>query len=145
MRKHQTARFHNLLETAEAQQGVVGDRFDLVRLQIDVSQVLHPSDGSGNSPEVVLKTQQLLQRRLLDEDAVRDAEEVAVGQVEAHQLLQACKGPCVKVADVLVVCHAEVHQVGEALQESKKVCFKWYSAALYKTMYNIFIYSKHVI
>lgn len=108
-KKHQRGLFCNLLETAEAQQGVVGDCFDLVGLQIHVSQVLHPSEGSGNSPEVVLKTQQLLQRRLLDEDAIRDVEEVTVGQVEARQLLQARKSSRVKVADVLVVCHAEVH------------------------------------
>lgn len=74
-----------------------------------MSQVLHPSDGSRNSPEVVLKTQQLLQRRLLDEDAIGDVEEVTVGQVEARQLPQACESSCVKVADVLVVCQAELH------------------------------------
>lgn len=68
----------DLLETAEAQQGVVRDRLYSVPLQVDVSQVLHASDGSGDPPEVVLEAEQLLQRRLLDEDAVRDVEEVAV-------------------------------------------------------------------
>lgn len=80
-------------------------------------QVLHASYGSGDPPEVVLKAQQLPQGRLLYEDAVRDAEEVTVRQVQAHQFLQTCERPRVKVADVLVVCHFQLHQVGEALQD----------------------------
>lgn len=52
-----------------------------------MSQVLHASDGSGDPPEVVLEAEQLLQRRLLDEDAIRDVEEVTVRQIEANQLL----------------------------------------------------------
>lgn len=70
-----------------------------------MSQVLHGSDGSRDPPEVVLKAEQLLQRRLLNEDAIRDVEEVTVRQVKAHQLLQASKRSCMKIADVLVVRH----------------------------------------
>lgn len=107
----------DLLKTPQAQQGVVGHRFNLVPLQVDVGQVLHASDGSRDPPEVVLKAQQLLQRRLLDEDAVGDAEQVAVRQVQPQQLLQPGERPRVQVADVLIVRHFQLHQVGEALQD----------------------------
>lgn len=43
-----------------------------------MSQVLHASDGSRDSPEVVLEAEQLLERCLLNEDTVRDVEEVTV-------------------------------------------------------------------
>lgn len=104
-------------ETTEAQQGVVGHRLYLVPLQVDVSQVLHSPEGPWDPPEVVLEAEQLRQRRLLDEDAIGDAEEVTVRQVQAHQLLQPRERPRVKVADVLVVGHFQLHQVGEALQD----------------------------
>lgn len=71
-------------EAPQAQQGVVGHCLYLVPLQVDVSQVLHASDGSGDPPEVVLEAEQLLQRCLLYEDAVGDVEEVTVRQVQTH-------------------------------------------------------------
>lgn len=112
-------------EAPQAQQGVVGHRLYLVSLQVDVRQVLHASDGSRDPPEVVLEAEQLPQRRLLYEDAVWDAEEVTVRQVQAHQLLQARERPRVKVADVLVVRHFQLHQVGEALQDTGSArCWK---------------------
>lgn len=43
-----------------------------------MSQVLNASDGSRDSPEVVLEAEQLLERCLLNEDTVRDVEEVTV-------------------------------------------------------------------
>lgn len=106
----------DLLETSQAQQGVVGHRLYLVSLQVDVSQILHASDGSRDPTEIVLEAKQLFHCNLLDEDAVRDVEEVTVWQVQTNQLLQPGKGSCVKVADVLIVRHFQLHQVGEALQ-----------------------------
>ena len=84
-----------------------------------MGQVLHAPDGSRDPAEVVLEAEQLLQRRLLDEEAVGDVEEVAVGQVQARQPLQAREGPRVQVADVLVVRHFQLHQVGEALRDRR--------------------------
>lgn len=104
------------LETHQAQQGVVGHCLYLVPLQIDVSQVLHASDGPGDPPEVVLEAQQLLQCRLLYEDAVGDAEKVTVGEVQPQQPFQPCECSCVEVADVLVVGHFQLQQVGKTLQ-----------------------------
>lgn len=106
-----------LLEATQAQQGVVGHCLYLVSLQIDVSQVFHASDGPRDPPEVVLETEQLLQCRLLYKDTIGDAEQVTVGQVEVHQLLHPCESSCVKVADVLVVRHFQLHQVREALRD----------------------------
>lgn len=111
----------DLLEAAEAQQGVVGHRLYLVPFQVDVSQILHASDGSRDPAEVVLEAEQLFQRCLLYEDTVWDVEEVAVWQVQAHQLLQPGEGPCMKVADVFIVRHFQDHQVGEALQDRGSV------------------------
>lgn len=95
----------DLLETPQAQQGVVCHGFNLVPLQVDVGEVLHASEGSRDPPKVVLKAQQLLQRCLLQEDAVGDAEQVAVWHVQPQQLLQPRERPRVKVANVLVVRH----------------------------------------
>lgn len=81
-----------------------------------MSQVLHASDGSGDPPEVVLEAEQLLQRRLLDEDAIGDVEEVTVRQIETNQLLQAGERSRVQIADVLIVRHPQVQQIGETLQ-----------------------------
>jgi len=101
--------FADSLETPQAQQGVVGHRLDLVPLQVEVSQVLHPSEGSGDPPEVVLEAEHLLQRRRIDEDAVGDVEEVAVGHVQARQLLDPSERPRVKVTDVVVVRYFQLH------------------------------------
>lgn len=79
-------------------------------------QVLHPSEGRGNPAEVVLEEEDLAERRLLDEDAVGDVEQVAVGQVQALQLLYPCEGARVKVTDVVVVGQLQLHQVREALR-----------------------------
>lgn len=87
-----------------------------------MSQVLHASDCSGDPPEVVLEAEQFLQRRLLYEDAIWDAEEVTVRQVQTHQFLQPCECSRVEVADVLIVRHFQLHQVGEAL---KGRCSGW--------------------
>lgn len=81
-----------------------------------MGQVLHPSEGPGDPAEVVLEAAHLLQRRLLQEDAVGDVEEVTVGHVEAHQLLQPREGPRVEVTDVVVVRNFQLHQVAEALR-----------------------------
>lgn len=132
----------NSLEIGEAKQGVVGDGLNAVPLQVDVGQVLHAPDGPWDPAEVVLEAEQLLERRLLDEDAVGDVEEVAVRQIQAHQLLQAREGPRVQVADVLVVRHLQVHQVGEALQHrhGRGIALneKYYRIQIYK----ILLYTK---
>lgn len=97
------------LETTQAQQGVVGHRLYFVPLQVDVSQVLHASDGSRDPPEVVLEAEQFLQHCLFYEDAVGDVEEVTVWQVQTYQLLQPSERSCMKITDVLVVCHFQGH------------------------------------
>ena len=109
----------DLLEPPQAEQRVVGHGLDPVPLQVDVREVLHPPEGPGDPPEVVLEAEQLPQRRLLDEDPVGDVEQVTVGQVQTHQLLQAREGSSVEVADVLVMSHLQLHQVGEALQDER--------------------------
>lgn len=109
----------NSPETPQAKQGIVGHGLNLVPLQVNVCQVLHSSDGPWDSPEVVLETQQLLHCYLLNKDAVWDAEEITVRQIQPQQLFQPCERPCVKVADVLVVGHFQLQQVREALQDQR--------------------------
>ena len=99
----------DLPETTKAQQGVVGNGLYLVPFQVDVSQVLHASNGSRDPPEFVLKAEQLPQCCLLNEDAVRDVEEVTIRQVEAHQLLEARECSRMEITDVLIVGHFQVH------------------------------------
>lgn len=115
----------NVPEAPQAQQRVVGHGLYLVPLQVEVGEVLHAPDGSGDPPEVVLEAEQLPQSRLLYEDAVGDAEEVTVRQVQAPQLLQTRERPRVKVADVLVVRHFQLHQAGEALRDTGTCWRKW--------------------
>lgn len=111
----ETSTLLDLPQATQAQQGVVSHSLDLVPLQVNVSQVLHAPDGSGNPAEIVLKAEELLECHLLNEDAVGDVEEVTVGQVQAHQLLQPSERPRMKVADVEVVGHFQLHQVGKTL------------------------------
>lgn len=98
-----------LLKTSKAKKGVVGHSLNLVPLQVDVCQILHTSDGSWDPPEVVLEAEELLQSNLLYKDAVRDVEEITVWQVEALKLFQSCECSCMKITDVLIVRHFQVH------------------------------------
>lgn len=103
----------------QALQGVVGYRLDPVSLQVDVGQVLHAPDGTRDPAEVVLEAEELLQGGQLDEDPVRDVEEVAVRQVQLDQPPEGSESPRVEVADVLVVGHLQLHQAGQPLESPR--------------------------